>query len=287
MALRRSTLIGIACGLLLASTAGPTLAAEPATSPHGERALTAGEEAASDRKVAAAEAFVSGARALGKDLSTLACVPNGQAAATTIAPGCGVPQGSIPVEARDQVLGHYCGPAVAQVISNYAWAVPTGKNAFTQAEIARWMGTDRLGLTDVFSLEAGLETGTRGSPRRPANWDWLVSILQDTDGDGTLADQLHDYARFNVSGWRMPLAVSVKPHAVTSNFNLPSWPNPVSSIGHWIAIYGWYALFIGNDTARLYYTDSSRDEGGATGKFWIPTRHMAALVGEHHRRIVW
>jgi hypothetical protein len=191
------------------------------------------------------------------------------------------------VEARDQLFGHYCGPAVAQVISNYAWAVASGKNAFTQGEIARWMGTDRVGLTDVFSLEAGLETGTRGSPRRPANWDWLVSILQDTDGDGTLADQLHDYARFNVSRWRMPMAVSVKPHAVTSNFNLPSWPRPVHSVGHWIAIYGWYALFSGNDTARLYYTDSSRDEGGATGKFWIATRHMAALVGEHHRRIVW
>ena len=62
----------------------------------------------------------------------------------------------------------------------------------------------------------------------------------------------------------------------TSRFYLTSWPRPVVSVGHWISVYGWYGNYTGNDTARIYYTDSSRDEGGGTGKYWDPTRHIAA-----------
>jgi hypothetical protein len=39
--------------------------------------------------------------------------------------------------------------------------------------------------------------------------------------------------------------------------------------------------------ARIYYTDSSKDEGGSTGKFWDPTRHIAAMIMEHTQRFVW
>ena len=198
-----------------------------------------------------------------------------------------MPQGFLSVEARDQTLSHYCGPAVGQVIANYSWATSAGGNKYTQGRIAGWMGTDAYGQTDAPRLEDGLEAATTGSPRRPANWDWVVTDLRDRDGDQSTGDELHSYVRSNISTSRMPLAVPVKPHASSSNFNLPSWPKPVASVGHWIGVYGWYSTWNGGDTARTYYTDSSRDEGGATGKFWLPTRHLAFLVGEHTRRFVW
>ena len=83
------------------------------------------------------------------------------------------------------------------------------------------------------------------------------------------------------------MAIPVKPHDWASRFNLSSWPKPVASPGHWITIYGWYNTWDGLDRARIYFTDSSRDEGGATGKFWNPTRHIATLINEHTRRFVW
>jgi hypothetical protein len=61
----------------------------------------------------------------------------------------------------------------------------------------------------------------------------------------------------------------------------------VASPGHWIAVYGWYSYWTGTDFARVYYTDSSKDEGGSTGKYWNSTKSMAALIGEHTRRLVW
>lgn len=282
----------VACAVLLAATAGPVLGTEP--EPGAERPLTVAEQTASDRKVAAAEAYAAGMQKLGGGLGNLACIgplssANGKAVgALSLPAGCAPPPGAfLAMEARDQVFGHYCGPAVGQVIANYAWAVAAGRNVFAQQKIAEWMRTDQIGSTDAFGVEAGLEVGTRGSPRRPGNWDWLVSPVVDTDRDGTTADQLQSFAQSNISQSRMPIALALKPHDPRSNFNLASWPRAVASPGHWIAIYGWLGFFAGNDDARLYYTDSSKDEGGATGKFWTPTRHIAAMVAEHTKRIVW
>jgi hypothetical protein len=291
--LTRRKIAAIVTALLLSTiAAAPVSAAKPTrpTDPPGERALTADERAASDRRIAAAEAYARGIHAEGSDLVSLACVtpesttsPNADAGTQA----CGIPQGFLGVEARDQVFGHYCGPAVGQVIANYSWAMAAGVNKYTQGRIAIWMGTDATGQTDAFGMEDGLETATTGAPRRPANWDWVVTDLRDRDGDGTTGDELHTYVRSNISASRMPMAVPVKPHDFASRFNLSSWPNPVASPGHWISIYGWVNTWDGGDRARMYFTDSSRDEGGATGKFWNPTRHIAILIGEHTRRFVW
>jgi hypothetical protein len=37
----------------------------------------------------------------------------------------------------------------------------------------------------------------------------------------------------------------------------------------------------------MYYTDSSKDEGGGTGKYWTPTRWFTLMILEHTRLIVW
>ena len=293
--LTRRTIAAVLTAMLLSTiAAAPASAAKPARPPAeptgGERALTADERAAADRRFAAAEAYESAIQAQGLDLVSLSCAtPNSDttsATTTAVTQACAVPQGFLGVEARDQVFGHYCGPAVGQVIANYSWAMASGANKYTQGKIAGWMGT-AAGGTDAFGMEDGLEAATVKSPRRPWNWDWVVADLRDRDGDGSTGDELHTYVRSNISASRMPMAIPVKPHDWASQFNLSSWPKPVASPGHWITIYGWYNTWDGLDRARIYFTDSSRDEGGATGKFWNPTRHIATLINEHTRRFVW
>lgn len=294
MLTRRTAAAMVVAVLLSALAAAPAAAAKPprplAPPVDAERPLTAEELAASDRRVAAAEAFALTVQAEGLDLLSLACVTPEIGIATdplATASGCGVPQAFLGVEARDQVFGHYCGPAVGQVIANYAWAMNTGVNKYTQGKIAGWMKTDTYGGTDAFLLEDGLEAATIGAPRRPSGWDWVVTDLRDRDGDGATGDELHTYVRSNISVSKMPMAIPVKPHDPASQFNLSSWPKAVASPGHWIGIYGWSNTWDGADRARIYFTDSSKDEGGATGKFWNPTRHIAMLIGEHTRRFVW
>jgi len=267
-----------------ASAAKPT---RPPIQPPIERPLTPQERAAAERKLAASDAYLASIATQGADLASLSCVTPTGATSQAETQACTVPQGYLSVEARDQTKAFYCGPATGQVISNYSWAVGSGLNKHTQAKIAGWMQTDRFGGTSAPMLQDGLELGTQGSPRRPAGWDWVVLEVRDRDGDGHSGDELQGYVRSNVSSAKMPLAIPVKPHDPNSNYYLISWPRPVVSVGHWIAAYGWYANYTGTTFARIYYSDSSKDEGGSTGKFWDPTRDIAALISEHTRRIVW
>jgi hypothetical protein len=290
-------------GAVLILTAGVVpVSAAPPTRPGlaAERPLTPEEQAASDRKVAAAMSYLASPVAQSAGLATLACVtPEGVPssgpgdAESLAAPsdatiqGCEVPHGFLPVSARDQTRGHYCGPATGQVIANYTWAMPLDANKYSQGKIAGWMQTDVFGGTSAFTMEDGLEIATAGAPRRPANWDWVVTRLEDTDGDGAVGDQLHAYVRTNVSGSKMALAVPVLPHERGGRFHLSSWPRPVDSPGHWIAAYGWRGLYDGTTSSQFYYTDSSRDEGGSTGKFWDPMKHIAGMIRDHTQRFVW
>jgi hypothetical protein len=287
---RRIALAATGGVMLTAVLAGPVSAAKPTRPPAeapAERPLTPEEQAAAEAKVAASDAYLASVASQGGDLATLSCpTPTGASTQATTS-SCTVPQGFISVEARDQTRAHYCGPATGQVIANYSWAMGAGLNKYTQGKIAGWMQTDINGGTSAPYLEDGLEIGTAKSPRRPANWDWVVLDVRDRDGDGHTGDELQGYVRSNVSSSRMPLAIPVKPHDPNSDYYLISWPKPVVSVGHWIAAYGWYGNYTGTTFARIYYTDSSRDEGGSTGKFWDPTRDIAALIREHTRRIVW
>ena len=300
---KRIALAMLGATLILAAGAVPVSAAGPARSePVAERPLSPDEEAASDRKVAAAMRYLASARARAFGRVTLACAtPNGEppsatgpdrndlsaVGGTSTAADCAVPADFLGVSARDQTRGHYCGPAVGQVIANYTWAVPLTANKYTQSQIAIWMRTDQLGGTSAFTMADGLDTATARAPRRPANWDWVVTTLEDTDRDGTFGDQLHDYVRSNISGMRMALAIPVLPHELDGRFHLSSWPQPVNSPGHWIAAYGWRGLYDGTDYARLYYTDSSADEGGSTGRFWDAMRHIGGMIRDHTQRFVW
>jgi hypothetical protein len=300
---KRIALAMLGAALILAAGTVPASATRPARAvPIAERPLSPEEQAASDRKVAAAMKYLASAQARSFGRVTLACATPNRESPDTIEPelddlsaiggpstaaDCDVPSDFLGVSARDQTRGHYCGPAVGQVIANYTWAVPLTANKYTQAQIAAWMRTDELGGTSAFTMADGLEAATARAPRRPANWSWVVTTLADTDRDGTFGDQLHDYVRANISGFRMALAIPVLPHERNGRFHLSSWPVPVSSPGHWIAAYGWRGLYDGTDYSRLYYTDSSEDEGGSTGRFWDPMRHIAGMIRDHTQRFVW
>ena len=288
---RRIVAAIIGAVLILAAGALPVAAAKPApAAPRAERPLTADERAASDRKIAAALAYLASADARSAERATLGCVtPNGVVPSTAGATtqSCELPHGILPVSARDQTRGHYCGPAVGQVIANYTWAVPRDANKYTQAKIADWMQTDENGGTNAHAMEDGLEIATARAPRRPANWDWVVTNLRDTDGDGAVGDQFYNYVRANVSGSKMPLAVPVLPHERGGRFHLESWPEPVDSIGHWITSYGWTGIYDGTNAAHMLYADSSKDEGGSTGLFSDPMRQVAGMIRDHTGRFVW
>jgi hypothetical protein len=297
---RRIVITTTSIALLLTATVTPAAAAGPARTPPpvervpgGERPLTPQELALSDRKVAAAEAYVASVRASGGGLSTLACVtPNGApdvdtAGDPTTTSTCYVPSGFLPVQARNQLKSTYCGPAVGQVIANYAWAMKSNTNKYSQDTIATWMLTNQHGLTNAPELATGLQKATVSSPRFPADFAWGALDMRDRSGNGNIGDELQDYVRAAVSGWKMPLAIPVKPHDKNSDFNLSSWPNPVASPGHWITAYGWYSYWTGPTLPRIYYADSSKNYGGGTGTYWDRTSTIANLIAEHTKRIVW
>jgi hypothetical protein len=303
---RRISMAMLLAMLISALTVAPAAAAKPAKPPPAqleERPLTPEEQAAADAKAAAAAAYLASPEGRELPLMSLACVtPTGSddaVPAGAVAPdatlagtdatvqACYTPQAFLTVYARDQQNGIYCGPAVGQVISNYSWAVSSTANKFSQDTIAGWMATNVNGGTNAFYVRDGLARGTAGSPRQPANWAWVVANLGDWDHDGSAGDELHGYLRSNVSGSKMPLAIPVKPYEWNAQYHLSSWARPKPSPGHWIAAYGWVGYWTGTDYARLYYTDSSRDEGGSTGKYWDPTRHIAAMVMVHTARFVW
>jgi hypothetical protein len=306
MVSRRIVMVVVTAALGLTIGAGPAAAANPnrptpapSPGPIGERPLTPAEQALSDAKVAAAEAFVARLRASGFGLVSLSCVPNvapyGAPAsaslkadkAPTASASCAPPSGFLAVEARQQKLDHYCGPAVGQVIANYAWAKKAGTDKHSQDVIAGWMKTNLYGQTSAPELAAGLQKATTGGVRHKSGFSWGITNLVDTDGDGTTADQLHGYLMSAISGARMPIALAVKPHEPGATHALASWPDPIRSSGHWIAAYGWYGLFSGGPWARTYYADSSGAQGGGTGKYWDPTLEIAAMIGQHTGRIVW
>lgn len=300
--LTRPVVVAVLATMLMSALAvAPAAAAKPVKPPPDsgptERPLTAEEEAAAAAKFAAAQAYVASVAASGTDLATLNCVTptastssGGETSTDGVGDaalqGCYVPQGFLTVYARDQENGAYCAPATGQVIANYTWAVASWANKYTQAQIAGWMGTN--GGTDAFGVASGLETATSGAPRRPSNWVWLVQNLRDLNGNGDTGDELFTSVRANISGSAMPLAIAVKPHDPNATYWLSSWPRAVISPGHWIAAYGWVGIYTkGSGYSRLYFTDSSKDEGGSTGKFYNSLLSIKWMIDHHTGRYVW
>jgi hypothetical protein len=175
--------------------------------------------------------------------------------------------GFLSTYARDQDTWFYCGPATVQVVSNKQWGIYSSNdntNKYTQQKISdTWTYTDTNGLTSPYREEVGLNGSTSG--HKPAGFVYLR--YQVTSGS-----DWHNKVVTDVSDWGMPLTASVAPHDPGASYFLSSWPNPTSTgAAHWIVIRGWYGLWDGSMTPYVYYNDSSRDEGGATGAFSDPS----------------
>ncbi len=167
---RRIVMALVGSVLLLAATAAGAAAAKPTRPTAAERPLTAVERAESDRRLAAAAAYLAGVEAAGRDLVGLACVTPTGAVGSITPSACSTPQGFLSVEARDQILGHYCGPAAGQVIANYAWAMTPGVNKYSQAKIAGWM-QDRRQRADECARARGWARGRHR--RRAPSPEWV------------------------------------------------------------------------------------------------------------------
>ena len=219
---KRIALSMLGAAMILATGAVPVSAARPARAvPTAERPLAPDEQAASNRKVAAAMDYLASAQARSFGRVMLACAtPDATAPGTTdlkrndlsaigghppppTATCPPISSGSPPAIRR---AGHYCGPAVGQVIANYTWAVPLNANKYTQAQIAVWMRTDELGGTSAFTMADGLDIATARAPRRPANWDWVVTRLEEpTATEPSATSFTTTFARTSAAcGWRWP-----------------------------------------------------------------------------------
>ena len=88
--------------------------------------------------------------------------------------------------------------------------VGAGRQRVHAGPARRLDGDRRQRRHELAGLANGLEIATRGAPRRPAVWQWVVTPLRDNDRDGHIGDELQGFIRANVSGSRMPLAFSAQ-----------------------------------------------------------------------------
>ena len=159
--------------LMSALTVAPAAAAGP-KAPGGEAPLTAEQRAASDRKVAAASAYLAGVAASGVDLVSLQCVTPTERDARTGNAGLRRCRRRTSRSRRaTRSSATTAGPPSGRSSRTTPGRSAPGGNKFTQAKIAGWMGTDANGGTSSQSLANGLETPLaerRAGPPSGSGW---------------------------------------------------------------------------------------------------------------------
>lgn len=159
--------------------------------------------------------------------------------------------------ARHQHRYFYCGPAVVQVISNFARGYTSTtldgesstKNYRKQSTISNtWTNTDTNGQTFL----GDLVTGLNGASALPTGWAYVY--WQNPSFEG-----FHNAIIDDTWNWHMPLAAQVNPRdTVNGQYYLPNWAQepPSPTYGHYIDIRGYEGLY--SDSSRwAYYDDSS------------------------------
>lgn len=178
------------------------------------------------------------------------------------------------VQPRQQERCDWCGPAVAQIMSNYTYR--TTGNVYHQGDIAYWMGTSRMDCTGDGWADGGTCLGyfidtLNAITVRPANWAYIWKFQPSyNDWHNTIISGVHT--------WRMPLAATVRPWTLDNQFRLASWPNK-SHGGHYIELHG-YEGYASTSGARVYYSDPAGvcGSGTAAGNWaqqsWVVWRVM-------------
>lgn len=184
--------------------------------------------------------------------------------------------------ARQQANSYFCGPASGQVIVNNSWGyfysstsgTTTSTNKFTQATLASRMSTTTNGTSG-----ANYASGLNGSAKLPSGFAYYFTAT------GT-ASQLHDKVITDIWGYKMGLALGVKPHDPGATYWLTSWPSAVTA-WHWINLRGYRGFFDGTRSATLYYNDSSGGYGGSTGSYSDPTIDIHYVNARNSGNVVW
>lgn len=92
----------------------------------------------------------------------------------------------------------------------------------------------------------------------------------------------------DVSNWSMPVILAVAPHDQNSSYFLPSWPDPWTTSGHFIAIPGYSGSWSGTDTgATVFYVESSGDGGMGPGRYSVGGLTAWKVNNRNGSKIVW
>jgi hypothetical protein len=208
---------------------------------------------------------------------------------------CSTPSYTLATNARRQTKDYYCGPATAQVIINHSRGIYStnidGENAttnymkqtaiaqrltWTNPATARVEDTDDIGQTNAYMLANGLNA----LAKRPSGFTYYVVQT----GTGS---QWHSKVITETQQWHMAFGTAIK--MTSSSPRLSSWP-PLSAgvtVRHWIPIRGYRGLWDGSYTPRVYYNDSSDQQGGGTGSYSDPSLTVYNLNAWHTARLVW
>ena len=184
---RRIAMAALCGALMSALTITPVAAAGP-KAPGGEAPLTAEQRAASDRKVAAAKAYLAGVAASGVDLVSLQCVTPTSATHGPVNAGMRDPAGVPPgrgARPGERLLLRAGGRAGDQRIT--PGPSRPGAQQVHPGEDRGLDGDRRQRRDELSEPRQRARDGDRERPRRPAVWQWVVAPLGDSDRDGTPA----------------------------------------------------------------------------------------------------
>lgn len=193
---------------------------------------------------------------------------------------------ALSVYARQQINGYYCGVASAQAVLNYTWHIfyatvdgqDPGKNWKKRSVIGREMGTDDVGSSNSRMIKNYLAANANNPPG-------FVGWTRSVNDSG---QQMYSRIAADVSNSSMPVIVAVQPHDPGQVRFLPSWPNEISTVGHFIAIRGYSGAWDGTDTgAKVHYVESSGNGGMQAGPYTVGALTMWTVNNRGGNTIVW
>ena len=270
----------LAVGAMVTALPAPVLADEPYIPPTPE------EAAAEQAKQALADAVGQYAATGVWDIASLGDVaPDYCTEAISVSCSSPGPSQKLSVYARRQINNYYCGPASTQAVLNYTrnyfYDTLDGqdpvKNWKKQSVIGAEMGTDSAGSSSSYMIKNYLN----GNARNPAGWTWSRSINDS-------GQQMYNRIVSDAWNWSMPLVLAVHPHKSGQIYFLPSWPDPWTTSGHFIAVRGYSGSWDGtNNGASVYYVDSSGDGGMDPGRYTAGARTMWEVNALNGKTIVW
>lgn len=306
MAIRRVIALALAT-LAVASVASPAFAAKPTGThiigggpPADEPWIppTAKEQAVIDAKLAMASEVEASSGSSGGVVGPNSFCANSVGRETTSSTsGCVyVPHSyALATYARRQNNDFYCGPATAQVIINRSrglYSSNTDGEALASnyrrqsyiatrllwynADKARWENTNTIGSTNAYMLKSGLNE----LAALPSGFVYAVV----STGTGSA---WHSKIITDTYQWKMAFGTPVK--MTSTSARLSSW-RPIGAgnvVQHWIPIRGYYGFWDGTSGPKVYFNDSSGNQGGGTGSYADASLKVYQLNAWHTARVVW